>query len=245
MAATEEAPRQLGLLLAVPPEHPNFSRALAAVDYAVAQGHRMFVHAIDEGVRCVGDPRLQERRERHGDRLALWACAYGAEKRGLPTDERAAYAGLSVLADLIASTDKFVCVARVVPPAGTRPGRRNAPPRTLVLVEADPESDPRAAEGVRLAAGLGAWELTEVTLALRGPATELLAGENPDAWTDGREAAANLAAVRERATPVTVVAFSSEREELEPRVPEALKLEWLEPQAFAKWVAEFDAVLAL
>ncbi|MEM1059588.1 MAG: hypothetical protein AAGK14_10095 [Verrucomicrobiota bacterium] len=237
--------RQLGLLLAVAPGHPNFARAVAAIDYALERGTRVFVYAIDEGVRAVPGEELQQRRETHPDTFALWACAYGAEKRGLPTDDRAAYAGLSVLADLIASTDKFVCVSQVAAPGGTRPGRRAQPPRTLVLVEADPESDPRAAEGVRIAAGVGAWELTEVTLGLRGPATDLLTGENPDDWVDGRDLANQLEAVRERPTPLTVVAFPEERAELEPRLRETPRLEWQTPDRATEWVGGFDAVIAL
>jgi hypothetical protein len=43
-------------------------------------------------------------------------------------------------------------------------------PKTLVLIETDPRTSPRPAEGIRIAAGIGAWKKTEVTLLLRGPA---------------------------------------------------------------------------
>jgi len=43
-------------------------------------------------------------------------------------------------------------------------------PRTLVIIETDPRSSPRPAEGIRIAAGIGVWKKTEVTLLLRGPA---------------------------------------------------------------------------
>ena len=43
-------------------------------------------------------------------------------------------------------------------------------PKTLVMVESDPRTTPRAAEGIRIAAGIGAWKKTDVTLLLRGPA---------------------------------------------------------------------------
>ena len=36
------------------------------------------------------------------------ACAYGAQQRGLPIDDRAAYAGLTVVSDLMSATDRFV-----------------------------------------------------------------------------------------------------------------------------------------
>lgn len=43
-------------------------------------------------------------------------------------------------------------------------------PKTLVMVETDPRTSARPAEGIRIAAGIGAWKKTDVTLLLRGPA---------------------------------------------------------------------------
>ena len=43
-------------------------------------------------------------------------------------------------------------------------------PKTLVVIETDPRSSARPAEGIRIAAGIGAWKKTDVTLLLRGPA---------------------------------------------------------------------------
>ncbi len=43
-------------------------------------------------------------------------------------------------------------------------------PKTLVMIETDPRISARPAEGIRIAAGIGAWKKTEVTLLLRGPA---------------------------------------------------------------------------
>jgi hypothetical protein len=42
-------------------------------------------------------------------------------------------------------------------------------PKTLVIIETDPRSSARPAEGIRIAAGIGAWKKTDVTLLLRGP----------------------------------------------------------------------------
>lgn len=49
------------------------------------------------------------------------------------------------------------------------------PPRTLVTVSTDPRVSARPAEGVRIAAGVGTWKKTEVSLLLRGPAAYCLA----------------------------------------------------------------------
>jgi hypothetical protein len=43
-------------------------------------------------------------------------------------------------------------------------------PRTLVILETDPRTSARPAEGIRIAAGIGAWKKTDVTLLLRGAA---------------------------------------------------------------------------
>jgi len=43
-------------------------------------------------------------------------------------------------------------------------------PKTLVLVETDPRTSPRPAEAIRIAAGIGVWKKTDVTLLLCGPA---------------------------------------------------------------------------
>lgn len=43
-------------------------------------------------------------------------------------------------------------------------------PKTLVMIETDPRTSSRPAEGIRIAAGIGVWKKTDVTLLLRGPA---------------------------------------------------------------------------
>jgi hypothetical protein len=41
--------------------------------------------------------------------------------------------------------------------------------RTLVTISSDPNTSPRPAEAIRIAAGIGSWKKTEVTVLLRGP----------------------------------------------------------------------------
>ncbi len=57
-------------------------------------------------------------------------------------------------------------------------------PRTLIVTSADPRTSPRPAEAVRIAAGVGAWRKTDITLLLRGPAAYALI-DDPDALVDG------------------------------------------------------------
>ncbi|MFM7102117.1 MAG: hypothetical protein ACKO3N_13210, partial [Verrucomicrobiota bacterium] len=72
---------------------------------ALAAGLDVYLYCVDDAVAGVGDPGLQALRPRG---LKLYACAYGAHRRDLPVDDRATYAGLTVVSDLVAATDRFI-----------------------------------------------------------------------------------------------------------------------------------------
>jgi hypothetical protein len=57
-------------------------------------------------------------------------------------------------------------------------------PRALFIVTTDPRVSPRPAEAVRIAAGVSVWEKVDITLYLRGAATQAL-GEFADDLIDG------------------------------------------------------------
>ena len=97
--------KKLGLLLSTGPEHPGFRHGLNLAEVALRQGVQVYLYCIDEAVRGVDHPELQALR---AGGLNLYACAYGAERRHLPMTDAAAFAGLSVVSDLIASTDRFL-----------------------------------------------------------------------------------------------------------------------------------------
>lgn len=97
--------KKLGLLLSTAPEHPNFRHGLRLAETALAQGVDVYLYCIDDAVPGIEDPQLQALKE-HG--LKLYACAYGAQRRNLPISDKAIFAGLSLVSDLIAGTDRFV-----------------------------------------------------------------------------------------------------------------------------------------
>jgi len=101
----ELAGKKLGVLLTTPPAHPNFRPALALIGEALTAGVRVYLYCIDEGVRAVGTPEVQALKERG---VHLFGCAYGAGHRKIAIDEAAAWSGLTVLADVVGSTDRFV-----------------------------------------------------------------------------------------------------------------------------------------
>ncbi len=101
----ELAGKKLGVLLTTPPAHPNFRPAVALMGAALDAGLRVYLYCIDEGVRTVGTPEIQALKERG---VNLFGCAYGAGNRKIALDDSAAWSGLTVLADVVGSTDRFL-----------------------------------------------------------------------------------------------------------------------------------------
>jgi hypothetical protein len=79
----------------------------------------------------------------------------------------------------------------------------SALPTTLVMVETDPRRSARPAEAIRIAAGIGVWKKTEVTLLLRGPAAYSLL-EYPDELVDEDNFLRYLPLVAEAPRPIYV-----------------------------------------
>jgi len=102
---SELAGKKLGVLLTTAPEHPNFRPAVALMQAAIDAGLRVYLYCVDEGVRATGSPELQALKTRG---VNLFGCAYGAGRRSITLDDSAAWSGLTVLADVVGSTDRFV-----------------------------------------------------------------------------------------------------------------------------------------
>lgn len=97
--------KKLGLLISCRPEAPGFEHATALARAALSQGATVYLYCIDEAVHGANDARLQELKNKG---LNLFACAYGAHRRDIPLSECATFAGLTVVSDLIAGTDRFL-----------------------------------------------------------------------------------------------------------------------------------------
>jgi len=97
--------KKLGILLSVPPTHANFTRGLSLAETALSEGVDVYLYCIDEGVLGVDESKLQLLRDQG---LKLYACAYAAQRRGLPMTNKAIFSGLSVLSDLIVGTNRFL-----------------------------------------------------------------------------------------------------------------------------------------
>ena len=97
--------KKLGVLLSTRPEEPQFGQGVSLAEAALLEGVDVYVYCIDNAVVGVDNPRLQSLRNRG---LKLYACAYGAQRRNFAMSDKAIFAGLTIVSDLIAGTDRFV-----------------------------------------------------------------------------------------------------------------------------------------
>jgi hypothetical protein len=105
-ARVELRGKKLGVLIACKPDQPGFRHGLRVAEAAMKRGVNVYLYCIDEAVAGVADAELQTLKS---GGLNLYACAYGAHKRNLALTEHATFAGLTVVNDIIAGTDRFVC----------------------------------------------------------------------------------------------------------------------------------------
>lgn len=97
--------KKLGILISAPPDQSGFRHGIRLAASALDAGVDVYLYCIDAAVPGLADPELQGLKQRG---VKLYACAYGAQRRNIPTSELATFAGLTVVNDLIASTDRFV-----------------------------------------------------------------------------------------------------------------------------------------
>lgn len=101
----EPKKKKLGILISAGPDVPAFQHGVRFARAALESGKDVYLYCIDDAVKGVSQAELQSLRPAG---LKLYACAYGAQQRGLPVNDLAAYAGLTVVSDLIAGTDRFI-----------------------------------------------------------------------------------------------------------------------------------------
>jgi hypothetical protein len=97
--------KKLGVLLSTSPDKTQFRHGLQLAEAALRRGIEVYLYCIDEAIYGVGDPALQAMKSQG---LKLFACAYAARERNLPLSDLAAFSGLTIVSDLISSTDRFV-----------------------------------------------------------------------------------------------------------------------------------------
>ena len=118
--------------------------------------------------------------------------------------------------------------------ASTKPQRR-----ILVVVDSDPRINPRVAEAVRMAGGVGVWDQVSVHVVLRGPATRAL-GEQAASLPEARMFKQFIGMIRENGGQVSVMPDAESMEDIRP---EELLENGMKPEAFAALTAECASVL--
>ena len=99
------AGKKLGVLISAAPDQPNFSHGLHLARTALKNDVTVYLYLLDEAIPGIDQNELQAMRN---DGLKLFACAFGAKKRNLETDDRATWVGLATASELISATDRFV-----------------------------------------------------------------------------------------------------------------------------------------
>ena|SRR5258706_589984 len=97
--------KKLGLLLSTRPENSSFRHGVNLADAALDAGVAVYLYCIDDAVFGIGDAQLQSLQSRG---LKLYACAYAAQRRNIPVSDLAVFAGLTIVNDLIAGTNRFL-----------------------------------------------------------------------------------------------------------------------------------------
>jgi len=97
--------KKLGILLSTPPEDKNLTTVSSLAKEALRQGVDTYLYLIDEGVRNLDRPEMEMLRQ---NGVKLFLCAYGAQRRGIPSSDKAVFCGLVVLSDLVKGCDRFV-----------------------------------------------------------------------------------------------------------------------------------------
>lgn len=97
--------QKLGILLAAPATAQSSKTAVRLAETALAKNVDVYLYLIDDGVYNLDSQPLLNLAKRG---LKLFACAYGAQQRGIPVNDKATFSGLVVLSDIINGCDRFI-----------------------------------------------------------------------------------------------------------------------------------------
>jgi len=97
--------KKLGILLAAPATAQSSKTAVRLAEIALAKNVDVYLYLIDDGVYHLDNQQLFDLKKRG---MKLFACAYGAQMRGIPVSDKATFSGLVVLSDIINGCDRFI-----------------------------------------------------------------------------------------------------------------------------------------
>lgn len=99
--------KKLGILLSTPPQHPNLKTAIHLAQTARSEQMDVYLYLVDDGVYALNNDQLVGLAQQG---VKLFACAYGAQRRGVPINDRANFCGLVVFSDLVKGCDRFIAL---------------------------------------------------------------------------------------------------------------------------------------
>lgn len=91
-------------MISAAPGEPTFQKGIDLAGDALRDGHQVYLYWIDqavEGLRGADLARLK------GAGAHLFACAFSLQKRGLAAPPEVTLSGLTILSDILSSTDEF------------------------------------------------------------------------------------------------------------------------------------------
>jgi hypothetical protein len=112
-------------------------------------------------------------------------------------------------------------------------------PKLLVIVDADPRTNPRVAEALRMAGGVSVWQQVEISVVLRDAAARAL-GEGAGEFPDGKMFGQFVPMVRESGGQVYLMPDAGAMEVVD--TGELVGNNLKEPE-FAELTAQFDYVM--
>jgi sulfur relay protein TusB/DsrH len=99
--------KRLAILLSTSPQHPNLKTTIRLAQTALAQQVDVYLYLVDDGVYALNDDQLVGLAQQG---VKLFACAYGAQRRGIPVSDKANFCGLVVFSDLVKGCDRFIAL---------------------------------------------------------------------------------------------------------------------------------------
>ena len=96
--------KKIGIMVSAEPNSPKFAEALTAAERALSTNAQVYLYLIDAAVEGIANPRFESFKSSGGH---LFACAYSLQRRGLNPPGAATLSGLTVLSDILSSTDEF------------------------------------------------------------------------------------------------------------------------------------------
>ena len=95
--------RKIGIMISAAKGSKRFEEGISAAESALGEA-QVYLYLIDGAVEGLSDARFEKFKAAGGH---LFACAYSLQKRGLNPASAATQSGLTVLSDIMSSTDEF------------------------------------------------------------------------------------------------------------------------------------------